>query len=61
MRVSPVFYLNIKVMNAIEITTVWYVDSDTAVPLAQAVNTPIPPPRQRPNPFNKAENNQSKE
>ena len=37
--------------------TQWYVDLDIPVPVAHTTNSsPIPPPRQRQNPFNRPEN-----
>lgn len=37
--------------------TQWYVSLETPIPLAQAVGSPVPPPRQRHNPFNKPDSN----
>ncbi|KAK5641958.1 hypothetical protein RI129_010505 [Pyrocoelia pectoralis] len=34
----------------------WYVPLETPISLAQAVGSPVPPPRQRHNPFNKPSN-----
>lgn len=36
--------------------TQWYISLETPAPLAQAVGSPVPPPRQRHNPFNKLDN-----
>lgn len=33
----------------------WYVVPETPMPVTQAVGSPVPPPRQRHNPFNKPE------
>jgi hypothetical protein len=38
-------------------TSKFYVVLETPLPLTQAVNSPVPPPRQRHNPFNKPEGN----
>lgn len=34
----------------------WYVVLETPLPITQAAGSPVPPPRQRHNPFNKPEN-----
>lgn len=37
--------------------TQWYISAETPAPLAQPMGSPVPPPRQRHNPFNKLDAN----
>lgn len=48
------FLTRVSKMNG---NTTWYINVTEPPHLAQAVGSPVPPPRQRQNPFNKPDNN----